>query len=243
LTVEVQDTGIGMTPDMQARLFQRFVQGDSSLTRTFGGSGLGLAICKALADKMGGEIAVKSAPDNGSLFQLSMPLLPAAGVEPAAPTPAPDAIHVLHHPGGVTADEEPPVKVLVAEDHPANRRIIELMLAPMGAAVTLVSNGAEALTAFKQGGWELVLMDMQMPVLDGVSAVRSLREVERENRWPRTPVAMLSANVLPRHVEEAMNAGADHFIAKPVTPAALAMGLDELIKAAAVNAAKALQSA
>ncbi len=133
-------------------------------------------------------------------------------------------------------DEEAPVRALVAEDHPANRRIIELMLAPMGVDVTLVANGAEAVEAFKRHDWELVLLDMQMPVLDGVSAARAMRDLEAGLGRGRTPIAMLSANVLPRHVEDAMQAGADHFIAKPVTPVALAQGLDDLIRAAAANA-------
>ena len=135
-------------------------------------------------------------------------------------------------------DDDAPVRALVAEDHPANRRIIELMLAPMGVEVTLVGNGAEAVEAFKQHDWEMVLLDMQMPVLDGASAARAMRGMEPALGRGRTPIAMLSANVLPRHVEDALAAGADHFIAKPVTPAALARGLDELIRAAAVNAAK-----
>ena len=135
-------------------------------------------------------------------------------------------------------DDDAPVRALVAEDHPANRRIIELMLAPMGVEVTLVANGAEAVEAFKQHDWEMVLLDMQMPVLDGASAARAMRGMEPALGRGRTPIAMLSANVLPRHVEDALAAGADHFIAKPVTPAALARGLDELIRAAAVNAAK-----
>ena len=139
---------------------------------------------------------------------------------------------------GADDDDDSPVRALVAEDHPANRRIIELMLAPMGVEVTLVGNGAEAVEAFKQHDWEMVLLDMQMPVLDGASAARAMRGMEPALGRGRTPIAMLSANVLPRHVEDALAAGADHFIAKPVTPAALARGLDELIRAAAVNAAK-----
>jgi CheY-like chemotaxis protein len=99
-----------------------------------------------------------------------------------------------------------------------------------------VANGAEAVEAFKRHDWELVLLDMQMPVLDGVSAVRAMRDLEVGLGRARTPIAMLSANVLPRHVEDAMQAGADHFIAKPVTPTALAQGLDDLIRAAAANA-------
>jgi CheY-like chemotaxis protein len=141
-------------------------------------------------------------------------------------------------PAADSDDDDAPVRALVAEDHPANRRIIELMLAPMGVSVTLVANGAEAVDAFKRHDWELVLLDMQMPVLDGVSAARAMRDLEAGLGRQRTPIAMLSANVLPRHVEDAMKAGADHFIAKPVTPTALAQGLDELIRAAAVNAAR-----
>ena len=149
---------------------------------------------------------------------------------------APDAAGPWEDRAETRDDDEPPVRALVAEDHPANRRIIELMLAPMGVDVTLVANGAEAVEAFKRHDWELVLLDMQMPVLDGVSAARAMRDLEVGLGRARTPIAMLSANVLPRHVDDAMLAGADHFIAKPVTPSALAQGLDDLIRAAAANA-------
>ncbi len=162
-----------------------------------------------------------------------------APVRPAAPAPAAAPSGEAagwDDRGDARPGDEAPIRALVAEDHPANRRIIELMLAPMGVDVTLVANGAEAVDAFKRHDWELVLLDMQMPVLDGVSAARAMRDLEVGLGRARTPIAMLSANVLPRHVDDAMQAGADHFIAKPVTPAALAQGLDDLIKAAAANA-------
>ncbi len=236
LLVEVSDGNPDLDAETAAGLLQRITTGAASMASTPDPHGFSLTICKALVDQIGGEISVHSTLGEGSVFSLTLPLRPATRAEAKAlentapPIPAPRS--------DSEDDNDDPVRALVAEDHPANRRIIELMLAPMGVEVTLVANGAEAVEAFKKHDWELILLDMQMPVLDGISAARAMRDLESGLGRARTPIAMLSANVLPRHVDEALAAGVDHFIAKPVTPSALAHGLDELVRAAAVNAAK-----
>ena len=170
-------------------------------------------------------MSIQVRPRQGAAFRVWAPIKPAKvkpprqGTDPTPPTALQDG----------PSDQQ--IRCLVAEDHPANRRIIELMLAPLGVRVSLVSNGQEAVDAFRNGQFGMVLLDMQMPVLDGVEAAKAMREIERIEQRPRTPIAMLTANVLPKHRNEAMGAGADLFIAKPVTPATLAASLDALIRA------------
>ena len=235
LLLEVAGGSSGFDPETAVGLLQRVSVGDGVTPPSVGPYGFSLAICKALVDQMGGEIKVQTTTEARSVFSVVLPLRPATRAQSAAL----ESVSAILDATPSDDDSDDPVRALVAEDHPANRRIIELMLAPMGVEVTLVANGAEAVEAFKQHDWELILLDMQMPVLDGVSAARAMRDLEIGLGRARTPIAMLSANVLPRHVDDALAAGADHFIAKPVTPAALARGLDELVRAAAINASRA----
>ena len=234
LSVEVQGGGSVQDAETAVGLLQRVSLGAAPSTTGAGPYGFSLAICKALVDQMGGEIQVLTTAEGGLVFTVGLPLRPASRAQSAAL----ESVSAILQSSPSDEDNDDPVRALVAEDHPANRRIIELMLAPMGVEVTLVGNGAEAVEAFKAHDWELILLDMQMPVLDGISAARAMRALEVGLGRSRTPIAMLSANVLPRHVDEALAAGADHFIAKPVTPVALARGLDELVRAAAINASR-----
>jgi signal transduction histidine kinase/ActR/RegA family two-component response regulator len=222
LLFEVIDTGRDPGLDPELEPFASGLTAAEASGRTFGVAGLGLAVARALVERMGGSLEIDLKADRG-VFRARAPLKAVeADAHPAAATP-------LSAPAEAMVDHGP-VRALVAEDHAVNRRIIELMLAPLGVEVTLAANGAEALEAFRTGGFSLVLLDMQMPVLDGVSAAKAMRETERELGWPRTPIAMLTANVMPRHKTEAMEAGADLFIAKPVTPATLAASLDQLVR-------------
>ena len=225
LIVEVTDTG----PELAARgppeLFAGGLPDAGGPGATYGVAGLGLAISRGLIERMGGGMSIQVRPRQGAAFRVWAPIKPAKvkaprqGTDPSPPTALQDS----------PADQQ--IRCLVAEDHPANRRIIELMLAPLGVRVSLVSNGQEAVDAFRNGQFGMVLLDMQMPVLDGVEAAKAMRDIERIEQRPRTPIAMLTANVLPKHRSEAMGAGADLFIAKPVTPATLAASLDALIRA------------
>ena len=220
----VIDSGIGFAADDKAKVLGRFQQADSSITRRYGGTGLGLSICCDLAALMGGGLDCDSAPGVGSRFWLDLPLEPAGAPSAEALAAADSALET-----GAEGDDAP-LRILVADDHPTNRKVVQLMLEAC-AALGEAENGAEALDAFRTGAWDLVLMDMQMPVMDGLTAVREIRRLEAERGGPRTPIVMLTANALPEHVAQAQAAGADLHLSKPFTSATL---FD------AVNAAMAL---
>ena len=206
LRFEVQDTGIGFDAETASRLFSRFEQGDGSITRRFGGSGLGLAISRTLAQAMGGDLAATSRPGVGSTFVLRLPL---ARGEATTPAPSSDAAAPVVATG---------LRVLLAEDHPTNRRVVELILDAVGVDLTSVADGAQAVAAFETQLFDLVLMDMQMPVMDGLTAIAIIRQAEAARGAPRTPVYVLTANAMPDHITASIKAGADGHISKPITP-------------------------
>jgi signal transduction histidine kinase/NO-binding membrane sensor protein with MHYT domain/CheY-like chemotaxis protein len=208
--VTVSDTGIGFDASVRDRIFGRFEQADASMTRRYGGSGLGLAISRRLAELLGGELSAQSEPGRGSTFTLSLPL---RRVEPTAFAEAQSS------PTTVISDR--PLRVLLAEDHPVNRNVVELILAGAGVELTSVENGAEAVSAFEHETFDLVLMDMMMPVMDGLTATRAIRAFEHDQARATTPVVMLTANALREHVDAALEAGADAHVSKPVTAQAL----------------------
>ncbi len=209
LVFDVTDTGIGFPEDVKARLFERFEQADGSITRRFGGTGLGLAISRSLAAAMGGELSADSEPDKGARFTLRLPLSIAerAVAAPTQATPTPTAERAL--------------RVLLAEDHAVNRRVVELMLAELDVDLTCVENGAEAVQAAGLGGFDVILMDMQMPVMDGLSAIRAIRADEALRGWTPTPIWGLSANALPEHFAASAAAGANGHLTKPLAAPAL----------------------
>jgi PAS domain S-box-containing protein len=210
LTLTVSDTGIGFLPEVKARLFERFQQADGSITRRYGGTGLGLAISRALAEAMGGDLQAESTPGEGATFTFTLRLERADRSLAAAPvTPA-----TLSH-----GEREP--RVLLAEDHAINRKVVELLLGPVGVDLVTVENGAEAVDAAAAGAFDLILMDMQMPVMDGLTAIRAIRQQERDRRASPTPIWGLSANALPEHIAASMAAGADGHLTKPISGAAL----------------------
>jgi CheY-like chemotaxis protein len=205
----VEDTGVGFDPGLKERLFNRFQQADGSVTRQFGGTGLGLAICRQLAGLMGGAIEADSRPGAGARFTLALPL-------PAAEAPAP--------PVAPASSAEPaarPLRVLLADDHPVNRRVVEVLLEAAGAALVSTENGREAVEAYGSAPFDVVLMDMQMPVMDGLSATTRIRELERRLSRPAAYVVMLTANALREHQEASLAAGADAHLAKPIEAARL----------------------
>ncbi|CAN5489183.1 ATP-binding protein [soil metagenome] len=236
LTMEVGDTGVGFDPELAATLFQRFSQADSTITRRFGGTGLGLSISKALVEMMGGQILGESEPGRGSLFRVTLPLARTqslADYDAPRDVPAPPAPNTN---GDPLNDPQGGLRVLLAEDHPINQKVVQLILAPYGAELAVVENGALAVEAFKNGLFDLVLMDMQMPVMDGLAATRVIRAHERELGVARTPIVMLSANAMEHHRQDALAAGADLHVAKPVTAAALLTGIGEALNPAKVIA-------
>jgi PAS domain S-box-containing protein len=222
LTFEVADTGLGFDAETAAGLFQRFSQADTTITRRFGGSGLGLAICRSLVELMGGEISAQSTPGRGSVFRVSLPLARHGSWEDYEAASLGQGPEAPPTDGQSLADRQAPCRILLAEDHPINRRVVELILAPFGVEITTVENGALAVEAMRAGRFDLVLMDMQMPVMDGLAATRAIR---REEAGRRTPIVMLSANAMSHHRLEAMTAGADLHVAKPVTAEALISGV------------------
>ena len=223
LRFTITDTGIGFSPEQAESLFDRFNQADGSIVRRFGGSGLGLSICRELAGRMGGEIIAQGVPGQGASFRLRVPLptLAASELVPAEAARLEVAAPVAR---GESPGEA--FRVLLAEDHPVNRRVVALILEPAGVDLTVVENGAEAVEAFRTGRYDAVLMDMQMPVMDGLAATRAIRALEQASGAQRTLLIMLTANVLPEQVAAALAAGADRHLGKPVTPTALIAALE-----------------
>ena len=205
----VVDTGIGFDDEVRDRLFRRFEQADDSIRRRFGGTGLGLAISRSLVELMGGSIDVASAPGEGSTFTVITPL---ELVEGEAVEAEDDAFEGFDISGA---------RVLLAEDHPTNQKVVQLVLDSVGIEPVIVENGRLALEALRAGPFDAVLMDMQMPELDGLSATAQLRAMEREQGLVRTPVIMLTANALDEHVKASFEAGADAHLSKPIRADAL----------------------
>ncbi|MBX3480024.1 MAG: response regulator [Caulobacter sp.] len=206
LVFSIRDTGIGFDLETGQRLFRRFEQADASITRRFGGTGLGLAICRSLADLMGGQISAASTPGEGSVFTVTLPLEQVASI--AAPAE--------NGPASAPQAEVDGVHVLLAEDHPTNQKVVRLILEAAGVRLDIVETGLAALERLSVQAYDVVLMDMQMPEMDGLTATRRLRERERATGQPRTPVIMLTANALDDHVRSSLEAGADAHLSKPV---------------------------
>ena len=229
VTFSISDTGIGVTQDKADLIFDKFTQADASTSRRFGGTGLGLAICHGLVDCMGGELTLASRPGAGSTFTFTLPLrLVSRGADPGAlprpETPAPAFADPLE-----TVDETPPIRILAAEDNPTNRLILSALLSPLGCDVTLVEDGKDAVDAFACSEFDLILMDVQMPRMDGLEATRAIRRMENEAGRPHTPVIALTANVMRHQTDAYLAAGMDDVVAKPVELGALAAAIDRAL--------------
>jgi CheY-like chemotaxis protein len=225
LHLVVSDTGQGFDRATSDRLFKRFEQGDSSINRRHGGTGLGLWISRALVRAMGGTIRVRSIVGKGTLFSVQLPL---ERIVPHVPSPleAEPERQDRHEDGW------PPLRVLVAEDHEVNQRVMMMILDTIGAKVTLAENGALAVEAFKDTDFDVILMDIQMPIMDGLVAIAKIRELEIASGASRTPIIAVTANAMAADREASMKAGADDHLSKPVRPAALIEALSELLMTA-----------
>ncbi|MDR3512342.1 MAG: ATP-binding protein [Caulobacteraceae bacterium] len=211
--LSVIDTGMGFDAEVGRRLFQRFEQADGSITRRFGGAGLGLAISRSLADAMGGALTASATPGKGAIFTLKLELACAEEQAPAEPEP-PDAVAETPAQGG--AAPPPPMRVLLAEDHPTNRKVVSLILQAIGADLVCVENGALAVEAASRESFDLILMDMQMPVLDGLDAIVAIRAQEQREGRERTPILTLTANAMAENADASAAAGADGRLTKPI---------------------------
>jgi signal transduction histidine kinase/FixJ family two-component response regulator len=203
LILEVADTGCGIDPETLGRLFGEFEQGSTMVARKKGGTGLGLAISRRLAELMGGSLHVESEVGAGTAFTLTLPYLPAQSV---IETSQAKDIELANQ----------PLRILVAEDHPTNQKIVSLLLSTMGWTLIMANDGQEALEAAAQEVFDAILMDMQMPIMDGLEATRQLRQ--KSGYTQTVPIIALTANAMDHHRIAFQEAGATAFVSKPIDP-------------------------
>ena len=221
LIFTVSDTGIGVSRDQADRLFQRFVQADATTTRRFGGTGLGLAICREIVGLLGGDISFSSAPGEGSCFTFHVPMKTVA-----APTVAAPAAAAVRAPGG----EGP--RVLIVDDNATNRLVLTTLLDQFDVGNAAVDSGQAAIAAWEAGGWDLILMDIHMPGMDGLAAARLIRQAELAQGKPRLPIIAVTASVLSHETDAYFAAGMDDCIAKPIEIGALLEAIERVMTAA-----------
>ncbi|AMK10724.1 ATP-binding protein [Pseudodesulfovibrio indicus] len=210
LHFSITDTGVGVAGDKLGAIFEAFTQADSSTTRQFGGTGLGLAISKELSHMMGGRIWAESTPGKGSTFHFTA-RFGTAGQPAQARTPdQTDETAAL-----------PPINILMLEDSKYNAFVTQIYLQSTPCRLTVAEDGKTGVEMFKKGGWDLVLMDIQMPVMDGFQATRAIRDWEREQKLPPTPIVAMTAFALDEDARRCRDAGADYHLPKPVKKSAL----------------------
>jgi two-component system, sensor histidine kinase len=221
VTFDVRDTGIGIAHDKLKSIFEPFTQADGSHTRRFGGTGLGLTITRRLVTLMDGELRAESQPAQGSCFHVELPLAPsAAPLRECGPGPSP-------------AHNLPPLQVLVAEDNVINQRVICSMLRRQGWTAELAADGKEACRCFQQARFDLILMDIQMPEMDGLEATRIIRREERHRQLPRTPIIALTAHTSKSDHEAYLAGGMDAILTKPVSLPTLLCEIAQVLRAPA----------
>ena len=228
LRFAIQDTGIGIPTEKFDALFERFTQADTSTTRKFGGCGLGLAICRDLARLMGGEVTVESKEGVGSTFTARLPLARLVDHQPVS-SEAPVASE---------AEFEDPdaLRILVAEDNAVNRIVLTTILNQVGIKPVIVNDGQEAVDAWRREDWDLILMDIQMPVMDGLTATRIIRQGEVERGSAQTAILALTANVMADQRGSYIEAGMNGVVAKPIDAAELLIAMEAALEEAAPKA-------
>ncbi len=228
LRITVTDSGMGIPSQRQATMFESFSQADGSSTRQFGGLGLGLAMCKQLVDLMGGQIGFRSTPEQGSSFWLSITLLKYQGDGPKEESPPPDQELPYHGCDGPMLSERGKPHVLVADDDHLSRTLAEMLLSRAGCLVDLAADGNTTATMFEQSPYDLVLIDLDMPGMDGFQTIEHIRRHEAPT-GRRVPIIVLSACVSPEDRKRSFEVGADQYLAKPFAPEVLIGILQECL--------------
>jgi CheY-like chemotaxis protein/nitrogen-specific signal transduction histidine kinase len=218
VVLRVTDTGIGIGAEDCERLFEGFFQADASLTRPYGGAGVGLAVCRELTNLMDGIIEASSVLGEGSVFTVWLPL---ERVEPINKAPEADAAEARERPAEL--------RVLAAEDNTTNQMVLRALLAAAGIAPTLVENGREAVEVWEKQEWDIVLMDIQMPEMNGVDATRAIRLREQETGRTRTPIIAVTANAMTHQIAEYDAAGMDGVVPKPLNNTHLFETMDQAL--------------
>jgi signal transduction histidine kinase/CheY-like chemotaxis protein len=224
LTLEVADTGIGIPADKIEKLFAKFEQADASTTRRFGGTGLGLSICSDLVRMMNGSIDVQSTPGVGSTFTVLLPLAARLGAETVQ-------MPVVNNAPAVIERDAAKLRILAAEDNPTNQLVLRTLLAGLDLELFVVDNGAKAVEAWTEAAYDIILMDMQMPVMDGLTAAATIRSRETASARPRIPIIALTANVMAHQVRSYTVAGIDSVVAKPVEFTKLVEAIETVLAA------------
>jgi two-component system, sensor histidine kinase len=225
--VLVSDTGCGIPPDVLPDLFEAFAQGDASISRNHSGVGLGLALAARHVRRLGGRIEVDSRPGEGSIFTLHLPLPRVADAPEAAPVAAPEPIAATPDPPAEAADGTPrgeegegrAPRVLVVDDHPVNREVARIMLEAVGCEVVEACDGVEALDTVEAAAFDLVLMDVRMPRMDGLEATRRIRALPGDAG--RLAIVAMTADAMPEDVERCLDSGMNAHLAKPINQTSL----------------------
>jgi signal transduction histidine kinase len=223
LRFSVCDTGVGIDPAKREQIFRPFVQADGSTTRRYGGTGLGLAICAKFVELMGGSITVESQPGVGSQFRFTVPLRQASGSTDSSPNPPAQSPAPMKQPAGPGSG----ARILVAEDNPVNQRVIEKMLTKRGYHVRIACSGREAVEVWADWRPELILMDLQMPEMDGLEATATIRA----RGGDRVPIIALTANAMKGDRERCLAGGMDGYVSKPIHVDRLEEALSEAFSA------------
>jgi two-component system, sensor histidine kinase len=226
LAFQVSDSGVGVPPEHLPRLFEKFSQADSSTTRRFGGTGLGLAISRELVELMGGTVTAASVLGEGSTFTFELPIERSTQVAERMTAAAERE-----------AGPRGPLTILAAEDNPTNRLILSALLEPLDVDLMLAENGVEAVAACDRRRFDVILMDAQMPEMNGLEAARAIRLLEVRRGLARTPIIALTANVMSHQIETYLAAGMDGCVAKPIDSAKLLQAIDEALSARSADAA------
>ena len=220
LSFSVRDTGIGISEENQKKLFQSFTQADSSTTRRFGGTGLGLAICRKLVELMSGSLTLTSNPGQGSTFSFTLRYARQNSTAPAAPKPAAPASKPSELASGL--------RVLLAEDNPVNQMVGTKQLKKLGCVVDIAKNGLEAVEAWQKGKYQAILMDCEMPELDGYEAARKIRELEAAQKLSPVRIIAMTAHAMQGDRDRCLAAGMNDYVAKPVDVKALKEVLEKV---------------